>query len=188
MAQFVAVKSNPMANFRFTVQFASSLFVEAGFARVSGLNVSADQINYREGGQVPTMRKFPGLTQYNDVRMDRGASQNMDMYAWAAQAYVINPNSTPLPDDYTADGFRQNLVINGLDSDNATVVRSWQVLSAWPKEVSMSDFDAQSSGVLIETLVIAHEGLIPLAGTLGSGSGTAGVPTANATVNANFSL
>jgi phage tail-like protein len=184
MSQFVAQKANPMASYRFTVQFASSLFVDAGFSRVSGLNIAADQITYREGGQTPTVRKFPGLTMYNDLRLDRGAAANMDMYTWASQCFVINPSATPLADDYTPDGFRQNLVINGLANNNSSVVRSWQVLNAWPKEVNMGDFDAQASSVLIETLVIAHEGVIPAAGPLGSGAGTAGVPQVQVGINA----
>lgn len=180
---FVAVRSNPMAAFRFNVQFASSFFVDAGFSRINGLDVSSDVIMYREGGQVPTARKFPGLTQYNPIRFERGSGKNMDMYNWAATTYVVSPDSNPLPDDYSVNSFRKNLVINGMDSDNGTVVRSWNVTSAWPSNVQMGDFDAQSSTVLIESMTVQHEGLFPANGPLGSGLGTGGVNTSGGTTS-----
>ena len=176
---YVAQKANPATVFRFAVSFSSSsFFVDTGFSRISGLSASVDTVTYREGGQQPSMRKFPGLVSFPVVRFERGTSSNLDMYNWLSQVQSINPISgqAPLPDTYDTTGFRQHVYIQSFDSDMSTVLRSYTLISAWPKSITMGDFDAQASSVQIETMELECEAILLTSGPNGSGQGTAGVP------------
>ena len=181
---YVAQKQNPATVFRFAVAFGTSLFNDTGFSRISGLSASVGTVTYREGGQQPSMRKFPGLAEFPVVRFERGSTNNVDMYNWLQQVQSINPTaaSTPLKDDYSPSGFRTTIYIQLFDADFVTVIKSWTLLAAWPKSVSLGDFDAQSSAVQIESMEIECESIIVQSGPLGSGSGNAGVPYTGAPV------
>jgi phage tail-like protein len=179
--QYVAQKQNPVAVFRYAVSFGSTaLFSDTGFSRISGLSASVATITYREGGQQPSMRKFPGLVEFPVVRFERGATTSLDMYNWLQQVQSINPTaaSSPLPDTYDSTGFRSSVYIQAFDSDMVTVLRAWTLLAAWPKSVTMGDFDAMASSAQIETMELECEAIIPTAGALGVGSGSNGVPYA----------
>ncbi|WP_430882536.1 phage tail protein [Fusibacter sp. JL216-2] len=139
----MADMKHPYRNFRFRLEIDG---LEAGgFAEVSGFDTSVDVIEYREGDDVTTPRKLPGLTKYGNITLKWGTSDSMVLYEWL---------------DGITEGTieRKTVTITAIDEagDDAA---SWQMINAWPVKYTAPDFNATGSEVAMESLEIAHEGL-----------------------------
>lgn len=136
---------DPYRNFRFTIE--SDGITRAGFSEVTGFDISLDVIEYREGNEVTTPRKLPGLTKYSNITLKAGTIDAMDMYEWIAEC--VNGNIE-----------RQTLTLNlhGEESPDE-VVASWTIYECWPMKYTAPDVNALGSEVAVETLELAHEGL-----------------------------
>lgn len=53
---------------------------------------------------------------------------------------------------------RRTVTVSLLD-ENQNAVVSWQIINAWPVKYTTPDISAVSSGIAIETLELAHEGM-----------------------------
>lgn len=90
----VTMRTDPLRNFKFRVQIipnatdtnlATTLagIDEIGFAQVSGLAVSNQVIEYREGGMNTHPHKFVGQSDYTPVAFARGVFAKQDqLYKW----------------------------------------------------------------------------------------------------------
>ena len=139
----MADMKHPYRNFRFRLEIDG---LEAGgFAEVSGFDTSVDIIEYREGDDVTTPRKLPGLTKYGNITLKWGTSDSMVLYEWLAG---ITEGTIE----------RKTVTITAIDEagDDAA---SWQMINAWPVKYTAPDFNATGSEVAMESLEIAHEGL-----------------------------
>jgi phage tail-like protein len=137
---------DPYKSYKFSVQITgNTVFAKAGFQKVSGLKFEVDVIEYREGGDELTTSKSPGLTKYDPITLERGMSEDVDMWNWAQK--VIEK----------AGGFRANVSINLKDRDG-TIVKTWNINNAWVSGYATGEFDAQGNAVMIETLTVQHEG------------------------------
>lgn len=72
----------------------------------------------------------------------------MELYDWMKQVL-----------DAGAEKAKRNISIVVIDEAGNDTVR-WSVLRAWPVKYKISDLQARSDEVLIESLEIAHEGLV----------------------------
>lgn len=117
-----------------------------GFSEVSGFDVSIDVIEYREGDMVRTPMKVPGLRKYSNITLKQGLADSMVLYDWIISGV-----------DGAVD--RKTITITLLDEEEAPAA-SWQVINAWPMKYTAPDFNATSSEVAIESLEIAHEGMV----------------------------
>lgn len=136
-------RNDPYRNFRFRVEIEG--ITQAGFSEVTGFDTSIDVIEYREGIDITTPRKLPGLTKYGNITLRWGTTDSMEMYEWMLQA--VN-----------GDIERKTLTIIALDEEG-TDVATWQVNESWPVRYTAPDFNGMSSEVAIEFLEIAHEGM-----------------------------
>jgi phage tail-like protein len=118
-----------------------------GFMEVSGLKVEVDVVDYREGSSVEnTVRKMPGLKKFSDVVLKRGIVKNDDdFYRWISTATFNQVE-------------RRDVVISLLNENHEPVI-IWKVRNSFPIKLEYSPLDAQCSGVVIESLTLAHEGL-----------------------------
>lgn len=137
--------ASPIRGFRFTAEFEG--LGTSSFKEVQGFSSSVDESTYREGGfGYLTSRKLPGLVSYGDITLTKGMYSNPILYNFFND-YLEGSNFTPV-----------NAVITVYDNAG-TPTASWTVINAWPKEYNATDLSADSSDVLIETLVLAHEGI-----------------------------
>lgn len=174
---------DPMRSFKFHVTIAGQNTIagsEIGFQKVSGLKESSDVVEYREGNMMVHKRKLPGLTNYEPITLARGAAAGkvaLVLFDWRALTARFNDGDgavgglSPFGDGVIASGaednpgggagFRRIVRIEVFDKGepNDTARRVWQVQKAWPSELSVSDLNAEASEVLIDTLVLQHEGL-----------------------------
>jgi len=174
---------DPVRSFKFHVTIMGTN-AEIGFQKVSGLKESSDVVEYREGNMMVHKRKLPGLTNYEPITLTRGAAPGVvaaQLFDW--RAYVARfmdgavgvgglsslgdgrPSSDP-----AGTGFRRIVAIEVFDKGepNQKSVREWRVEKAWPSELSVSDLNAEASEVLIDSLVLQHEGLNIKKPTFGS--------------------
>lgn len=137
--------SAPIRGFRFTAQFDG--LGTTSFKEVQGFSVDVEETTYREGGFGRlTNRKLPGLVSYGDITLTKGLYSDPLLYNFFND-YLEGSNFTPV-----------NAVITVYNNAGEPTA-SWSVINAWPKQYSSTDLSADDSSVLIETLVLAHEGI-----------------------------
>ncbi|MES2108661.1 MAG: phage tail protein [Bacteroidota bacterium] len=134
----------PIPKFHFSVQWGGT---KIGFTEISGLEVSTDAIEYREGSSPEFHKiKMPGMQKFSNITMKRGIFQgDNDFYNWWN---TISLN--------TVD--RRDLIISLLNESHQPVV-VWKVKNAFPVKMQSTDLKADGNEVAIETLEVAHEGL-----------------------------
>ena len=143
--------SDPLRNFKFQV-IVAAFAARIGFSKVSGLSSEVEVIEYREGGDTITTRKFPGQVSYGNVTLERGLTTDSDIVGWMNTIHdaAVGNGSTLAT--------RQEVKIQALNKAGV-VQREWVLLNAFPASRDISDFDASSNEVIIETLELAHEGI-----------------------------
>ena len=134
----------PLPKFHFQVKWDSNVM---SFEEVSGLDVEAQQIEYRQGDSpVFSTVKMPGLKKYGNVTMKKGVFKaDNKFWDWFNQIKMNTIKRVPV-------------IISLLDeSGKPTMV--WTLTNAWPAKITGTDLKAQGNEVSVETIEIAHEGL-----------------------------
>ncbi|SDW55042.1 phage tail protein [Paenibacillus sp. CF384] len=136
-------RNDPYRNFRFRIEIEG--IQQAGFSEVSGFEASLDVIEYREGNEVITPRKLPGLAKYGNISLKWGSTDSMDLYDWMQECI-----------EGTIE--RKTVTIIAIDEEGGDVA-TWQVIEAWPVKYSAPSFNGTGAEVAIEFVELAHEGM-----------------------------
>ncbi len=136
-------RKDPYSQFNFLVEIDG--VTKAGFSEVSGLTTDSNVMEYREGNEITTVRKLPGLMKYTPVVCKRGWTSDQSLWTWRKQ--VIDGSTK------RASG---SIVL--LDEARKPALR-WNFREGWPSKWEGPTLNAKTSEVAIETLEIAHEGL-----------------------------
>jgi phage tail-like protein len=140
----VGDRKDPYRSYQFLVEIEG--ITRAGFRECSGLDSAQDAIEYREGNEALTTRKLPGLVKYSNITLKWGITDDAELWAWRSK--VVSGKIE-----------RRNGSIILLDDTGAEKVR-WNFREAWPSKWTGPSFNATGNDVAIETLEIAHEGLV----------------------------
>jgi phage tail-like protein len=134
----------PLPKFHFEVQWGGT---RIGFTDVTGLEVTTEKIEYRDGASKEYHKvRMPGMQSFGDLTLKRGVfAGDNEYYEWW--------NSVSLN---TIE--RRDITISLLNEDHEPVV-VWKVKKAWPTKVTSTDLNASGNETAIETLVLTHEGL-----------------------------
>jgi phage tail-like protein len=137
----------PLPKFHFIVEWGG---MKISFTEVSGLDMEIEVIEYREGSSPEYSKmKMPGLQKFSNITMKRGTfAGDTDYFKWFN---TVKMNTIE----------RRNLTISLLNEEHAPVV-VWQVKNAWPIKVQGTDLKADGNEVAIESIEIAHEGLVQM--------------------------
>jgi phage tail-like protein len=135
---------DPYTNYNFRIEIDQ--ITRAAFQECSGFDSTIDIIEHREGGRNPTLSKLPGMTKYSNIVLKWGLTDDSQLYDWHRQI---------------VDGeiVRKNGSIVLLDRKGDEKVR-WNFVRAWPSKYDGPDFNAEGTDVAIETLELAHEGIV----------------------------
>ncbi|MCD9025838.1 phage tail protein [Cohnella silvisoli] len=136
-------RNDPYRNFRFRVEIEG--LEQAGFSEVAGFDASFDVVQYREGNEVITPRKLPGLARYGNITLKWGSTESMELYDWVQEC--INGTVE-----------RKTVTIIAIDEEGGDVA-TWQVIEAWPTRYTAPGFNGSGAEVAIELLELAHEGM-----------------------------
>lgn len=134
----------PIPKFHFQVEWGGA---KIGFTEVTGLEVSTDVIEYRDGASPEYHKiKMPGMQKFSNVTLKRGTFKgDNDFYAWW-NTVALNTIQ------------RRDVTVSLLNEAHEPVV-VWKIKNAWPVKVQSTDLKADGNEVAIETLELAHEGL-----------------------------
>lgn len=134
----------PLPKFHFQVQWGGA---RIGFTEVTGLEVTTDVIEYRDGASPEFHKiKMPGMQKFGNITLKRGKfKKDNEFYTWWN---TVSLNTIE----------RRDLTITLLN-ENHEPVFTWKVKNAWPIKVNATDLKADGNEVAIETIEIAHEGL-----------------------------
>lgn len=135
---------DPYLGYNFLVEIDG--ITQAGFQEVSGLDVSTDSVDYREGADPSHARKLPGLTKYGNITLKRGITDSDELWKWRMTVVSGKP-------------VRKNGSIILLDSTGSEKLR-WNFFMAWPSKWTGPSFNAGSASVAIETLEIIPEEIV----------------------------
>lgn len=153
MAKFSvnSTRINPYGNFRFRVVWNGG--VVAGASRVSGLKRTIEVVEHRDGGDLSTVRKSPGLTSFEPITIERGISHDAAFEEWANLAY-----SSEGPGLVSLRNFRRDITIE-LYNLQGVKVRAWNAYRCWISEfTAVSELNANANAVAFESIVLQTEG------------------------------
>ena len=135
---------DPFGNYNFHVELDGVSRV--AFQECSGFDSTIDVIEHREGGENTTLRKLPGMTKYSNIVLKWGITDDMDLYEWHQK--IVQGEIE-----------RKNGSIVLLDRKGEEEAR-WDFVRAWPTKYDGPDLNAEGNDVSIETLELAHEGVV----------------------------
>jgi phage tail-like protein len=122
----------------------------AGFQKCSELSVEVANVQYFEGGSL-IPNKSPGRLTFADVTLERGATQDRDLFDWF-QDVAITAGGLGLPDS----GYKRNLDIVQQDRDGRTL-RRWSLSGAWPLKFVAGEWDNESDENVIEGVTLTFD-------------------------------
>lgn len=163
------IASDPLRNFKFLVNIqhttaAGNKMVNLGFMSCSGLNVETQMIPYRQGGYNTTPQKMPGQSDFAPLTLSRGAMVNTPhAYQWVQEIFATVQGTGSFAPANSSSDFRANIDILVLahpwtGSTSVPVKARYKVYNAWPSSLGFSDLDAGGNSVLMEQMVLQHEG------------------------------
>jgi phage tail-like protein len=117
----------------------------AKFQQVSGLEITVETTEYNEGGR-PSPLKIPGLVKYSDITLRYGVIRDAELYDW-------------IKDVVDGRVRRRDGSVVQYDATGVTEVYRWNFFDAWPTKLTAGEFNAQTSTVMVDVLVLAHERL-----------------------------
>ena len=172
--RFSTLATDPLRSFRFYVEFESagetpitgigSTSWSGGFTNVSGLNITTQAIQYREGGYNTTVHQVPGMTTFSPITMQRGVLYgNAQAITWMRALFAAAAGDG-LATSKTAT-FRVNLKIYVMDHPNSgpsdvnVPKMFFKVHNAWISGLNYTDLNANDGAILFESMSLVHEGL-----------------------------
>lgn len=145
----MSLLDTPPLAYRFGVTFLTLGIVpnllDIRFQRVSGLSAEIATETVEEGGQNLYTHRLPGRISYGNLVLERGLAVGSPLAAefnLAMSAYQFFPS---------------NVIVLLLNEDFPPVpLAGWLFLQAYPVRWSVSDLDANSNQVVVETLELAY--------------------------------
>ena len=138
------MRYDPYMSFNFLVEIDGLLV--GGFRKVSGLDITIDVETYREGGRNDWAHKFPGAAMQSDLTLEHGLTDIDALWQWhhdVSQGRITRRNGT----------------IYLLDRQRMPAMW-WDFRRAYPIQWSGPQLDASSNEVAVESVTLAHEGIV----------------------------
>jgi len=142
-----AARRDPYQSFHFFVEIEGINC--AGFTECSGLEITTETFEYKEGGLNTYTHQLPVRTSFGAITLKRGLTDTAELWDWYLN--VVRGRVE-----------RKNLSIVQYSSQREEIKR-WDLKGAYPvKWVGPKLGAAGKKDVSIETLEIAHQGLTDL--------------------------
>jgi phage tail-like protein len=136
--------------FLFTVEIAGVAW--AGFQKCGEIKMTTALVyQYEQMGDLPVANGSPGRIKTADVVLERGASEDLDLWHWYLQVNRAAAGTGAVEARYkrTANVVRR-------DRDGI-VLRRWELRNAWPTEYSAGDSDGTADANVIESVTLAYD-------------------------------
>ncbi len=151
-------KYYPLVGFHFKVEFTGldNNDIDCRFQSVSGLNVEYETESRKEGGENRFEHLLPVRTKYPSLVLKRGLIKDSSLKNWIiitldALSVKVDAQNQDKPLIEPKD-----LTISLLNEKHQPLM-TWKIIRAWPKKLSFSDFNAEQSQLVIETLEFQYQ-------------------------------
>jgi phage tail-like protein len=142
-------RADPYASHQFEVVITGisddGTAVKGSFSECTGLDVSMDPIEYRNGSEDFTPRKIPGLKKFPNIVLKRGIIGDLTFWNWILEGMNGAVHRT-----------EGSIIL--VDEAKNEVMR-WHFKRGWPTKCAGPALNAKTNEIAMETLEIAHEGL-----------------------------
>lgn len=135
--------------FKFVVEIDG--VARAAFQKCSKLEAEIAIIEQHEGGAL-TPDKSLGRVKFSNITLERGATDDLDLYNWFLQAIDFTAN-TGLKDGEV----KRNFDIVQQDRDGSEL-RRWNVFGGLPAKFSPGEWDNTSDENTMESIELAIDG------------------------------
>ena len=139
---------NPPLAFRFGVLFLAGGTVpnllDIMFQKVSGLSTTVETETIQEGGQNFYSQQLPKKIQHENLVLERGLV--------VGSLLVLEFNAAMSLFKF----YPSNVLVSLIDSTNIPIA-SWLFIKAFPVKWSVSDLDANTNSVVIETMELSYQ-------------------------------
>jgi phage tail-like protein len=150
-------RAYPPVGFFFEVIFLGESLgkdvVESRFQSVSGLSSELQTETLKEGGELRFEHILPVRTKYNPLVLKRGLVKDSKLITWCMDA-LVNFEIKPV------DVLVKLLHLKGTNANarpqKIEPLMTWNVVNAWPKKWSVSDFNAEQNSIAIESLELNY--------------------------------
>ena len=119
------------------------------FSEVSGLEVSLDLHEIKEGGRNGGALRVPNGLSWPNLRLKRGITESSALFDWFSQVTTEADLGKPI-------SMRSSSL--ELTDEAGEIVRSWAMVDVMPVKWTGPTFGAGSSEIAVEELEIAHGG------------------------------
>jgi phage tail-like protein len=134
--------------FKFIVEIDG--VASAGFQKCSELSVEVANVQYSEGGAL-IPNKSPGRLTFADVTLERGATDDADLFDWMQEVADASANA-----GLNEPEFKRNLDIVQQDRDGSEL-RRWRLNGAWPVKFVAGDWDNEADENVIESVTLTYD-------------------------------
>jgi phage tail-like protein len=139
----------PLPGFHFSVSFIE-LFqggaaADLRFLEVSGLSAELITEELAAGGENGFVYKIPVRTKFPNLVLKRGLSQAPSKLTKWAEDAIYNFEIRPIT------------VLVTLLNDMHLPVSAWSFKNAYPVKIAVSDFNAQSNSIAIESIELVYQ-------------------------------
>jgi phage tail-like protein len=144
------LRDRPYLQFNFLVDLGDGVTdgPRAGFEEVGGIGMEVAVTEYRTGNSKEnSVIKLTGLNKCTDVTMKRGVIGSLDLYDWLDQ--IRNGDQKAL----------RTVTVQLQNEDHTDIVQTWKLLRARIVRHTSGPFNARSSDIVLEELVLAYERL-----------------------------
>lgn len=148
MAGVVGSARSFYKKFKFIIEIDGVAY--AGFQKCSALEAEVAVVEQNEGGSlIPD--KSPGRVKFSDLTLDRGATDDLDLFNWFKEVVNASANS-----GLTDPNYKRNLDIVQQDRDGTTL-RRWRITRAWPTKFSAGEWDNDADENVMESISLAYD-------------------------------
>lgn len=130
--------------FRVDFQLGGVQNTDAMFQEVNGFNAELQTQEIKEGGENRYSQVLPVRAKYTDLVLKRGLIVNSAIVKWCKDA-IENLDIQPI-----------TVVVTLLNEKNEPLL-VYNFTNAWPKKWSVSDFNAQESKIVVETMELSYQ-------------------------------
>lgn len=133
------------ANCRFYVEIGG--LAQAVFTEMSGLQVETAVTEYEEGGNNGFVHRLPGRTKVSNLTLKRGVTNSNEFFNWYMEILQGKIDT-------------KNISVVMYDTRGTQLAR-WNFAKAYPVKWVGPQFAADGKSAAVETLELAHDGLVP---------------------------
>lgn len=125
-------------------------FTSSQWQKCSELSAEIAKIEQWEGGAL-IPNKSPGRVTFSDITLDRGATEDEELFKWYKQVANVAANSGAVDDEYKRNG-------NVVQQDrNGKSLRRWFVSQGWPVKFVAGDWDNNADENVMESTTMTYD-------------------------------